>query len=385
MLFQELNFFVQGWRGFLVGQPRGWHAHHRSEAQGHREGWILPRETLQVSQLRRATSLTVELLSRGGRVWGFGFGGGTQTAGFVWWDRATPGVLSNSFFSRLRRLPAVQQLRRLILLRPRRRKVRPRVKRRSRRVGLSRRRGTLKLWLGRAHLISRTLRFRFWGYHLHRARKTQIQGSLFPDLTERTRSTRPGLRLRSPVGGARSARPLFPRGGWRMWAPRKVFLSLQQKITLAHHRRLLRKTFSSSVKKVAGFTFLSSSSVCNGGRTTSLSPRFYRGHLRGGRRRRPRLKKRSRWATLPQGLPTVVLLGGSAGQTLHREVTRGATPLILVGEIEIVPSVGSLYPVWWNNLSLEGPRHLWSHTEGLAHRGGLFRLFWNRLTCLAEW
>jgi len=98
MLFQELNFFVQGWRGFLVGQPRGWHAHHRSEAQGHREGWILPRETLQVGQLRRAASLTVELLARGGRLWGFGFGGGVQTSGFTWWARAVPGVLSNSFF-----------------------------------------------------------------------------------------------------------------------------------------------------------------------------------------------------------------------------------------------------------------------------------------------
>lgn len=380
MFFQELNFFVQGWRGFLVGQPRGWHAHHRGEAQGHREGWILPRETLQVSQLRRATSLTVELLARGGRVWGFGFGEGTQTAGFVWWGRATPGVLSNSFFSRVRRLPAVQQLRRLILLRPRRRKVRPRVERRSRRVGLSRRGGTLGLWLGRAHLISRVLRFRFWRYHLGRVFKAQTRGLLFPDLIDRACATRPGMRPRSCPG----PRVFCSRGGgWRLWSPRKVILSFQKQITRAHQRRVLRSTLSSSTKKVLGFT--SSLNFSFNKDQTFFSPRFYRGHLRGGRRRQPRLKNRSRWGTLPQGLPTVVLLGGSAGQTLHREVTRGGTPLILVGEIEIVPSVGSLYPVWWNNLSLEGPRHLWSHTEGLAHRSNLFRLFWNRLACLAEW
>ena len=382
MLFQELNFFVQGWRGFLVGQPRGWHAHHRSEAQGHREGWILPRETLQVGQLRRAASLTVELLARGGRLWGFGFGGGVQTSGFTWWARAVPGVLSNSFFARLRRLPSVRQLRRLILLRPRRRKVRPRVKRRSRRVGHHRRRGTLGVHLGRARLVTRVVRFRVWGQHLRRGLKTQLRGSRFPDLVDKNRSTRAGYQPRSLSFFSRRPRhPRGPRGGWRVWAPRKVIQAIRKQITQAHRRRLTRP--SGLVRR--GWSPGLSGGTKPPRRVSFLSPRFYRGYHRGGRRRQPRLRLRPRWGTPPPGLPTGVLLGGPAGQTLHREVTRGGTPLILVSEIEVVPGVGSFYPVWWNNASLEGPRHLWSHLEALAHRGGLFRLLWTRLTCLAEW
>lgn len=381
MLFQELNFFIQGWRGFLVGQTRGWHAHHRSEAQGSRGGWILPRETLQTAQLRRASALTVELLSRGGRLWGFGFGGGGEaTPGLTWWARTTPGILSNSFFARARRIPSVRQLRRLILLRRRRRKVRPRIKRRSRRVGIQRRKGLLGLFLSRASLLRRITRFSYLAYHLRRGIKAQLFGTRFPDLMGKASFVRLGFHPRR--GWPRFVQK-SRRGGYRVWSSRKIVQNLSQNIVQAQRRRTTREgiflqrvriTPGAALKKVSPRESIS-----------VFSPRWYRGHLRGGRRRQPRLRFRPRWGTLPPGLPTGVLLGGSAGQTLHREVTRGGTPLILVGGIEIVPEVGSLYPVWWNINSLQGPRYLWSHLEGLSHRGGLFRLLWNRLTCLAEW
>jgi len=316
MLLNELNFFVQGWRGFLVGQTRGWHAHHRSEAQGHRAGWLVPRETLQVAQLRRATSFTVEMLSRGGQLWGFGFGGlEEQTSGLTWWARATPGVLSNSFFARARRIPALRQLRRLILLRYRRRKVRPRIKRRSRRVGLSRRRGGLPLFLGRARLLRRVTRLTALGQHLRRGLKAQLRGTRFPDLVGTSGFTR-GLGF-FPYprwwSSRTTSKPL--RGGYRVWAPRKVIYEFNQKLIQAQLRRTTRvglnRTRVETTPGVAitrGFT--------PGGQINPLSPRWYQGHHRGGRRRQPRLRFQPRWVHPLRGLPTGVLLGGSAGQTL---------------------------------------------------------------------
>jgi len=384
MLFHDLNFFVQGWRGFLVGQPRGWHAHHRSEIQGYRAGWLLPRETLQVAQLRRAASFTVELLARGGQLWGFGFGGvENQTPGLTWWARATPGVLSNAFFARARRIPAVRQLRRLILLRYRRRKVRPRIKRRSRRVGLKRRRGGLELFLGRARLLRRVTRLTLLGQHLRRGLKSQLVGTRFPDLVGVSRFTRSGF-FSYPRWWTRRTTAKSPRGGYRVWAPRKVIQNFNLQLTRAQLRRTTRVGLQKS-RRVLTPGVLIPRGYTPTGQVNPFSPRWYRGYHRGGRRRNPRLSFQPRWVHSPLGLPTAVLVGGALGQTLHREVTRGGYPLLLVAGAEVVPGVGSLYPVLWNEAALQGPRYLWTRLEGLAHRRGLFRLLWNRLTCLAEW
>lgn len=208
-------------------------------------------------------------------------------------------------------------------------------------------------------------------------------GTRFPDLLGTSRFTRGKFRPYPRWWSRRTTlKPI--RGGYRVWSPRKVTHQLARRLLQSQLRRTtrvgLKRTrvgFTPGLIPRAGFT--------PGGQINPLSPRWYRGYHRGGRRRQPRLRFQPRWATPPPGLPTGVLLGGSAGQTLYREVTRGGIPLILVAGVEVVPGVGSLYPIWWNTQALEGPRHLWTRLEGLAHRGGLFRLLWNRLTCLAEW
>lgn len=384
MFFSELSTFLYGWRGFLVGQRRGWHAHHRWGITGYREGYLLPRGALQEGQLRRAGSLTVEVLARGGHIWGFGFGRASLiNSSFTWWKKGAPGVLSNSFFSRIRRLPAVRQLRRLILLRPRRRKLSRRKKRfprrRSIRLGKSRRLGTLSLKFARKRVLRSALFKTYLGVHFFRGFKTWKKGTLFPDLTFYSRFTRKGQVPR--LGNYPTYRSGVHRGGWKMWAPLKIIPWLGKRVRWSQ----LRKTFRFNPN--SRFKFTSGVSVS----FKERKPVFFsvsktRGHLRKGRQRNPNLRYRPRWVNLAQvPLPTIVLLGSTVGSTLHREVTRGGIPLLLVGEVEVVPTVGSLYPIWWNSASLEGPRYLWIQFETLSQRGSLFKLFWNRLTCLAEW
>lgn len=376
MLFQEINYFIQGWRGFLLGQRRGWHAHHRGNVQGVRSGYLVSRPGLQLIQLRRVSSFVVEVLSRGGKIWGFGFPGrGGAKEGILWWPRWAPGTLSNSFFARASRVHLVKRLRRLIILRPRRRKI---AKRRlwSRPVkiwGQHRRKGTFPLSNLKQKPLRRVLQKLYLRAALLQGIRTFQMGGWWPDLVPRGGKWPISLRHRRPGH-------FPPRGGWRLWDTKRVKEAFTRSIRADQLRRTRRPQD----------TFLTnwSSGVTLAKRFSKTTPAGVvlptRGVLKGRRRRRPGLVHLRRWRSNP-GLPTVVVLTEFKGAgTLYREASRAGVPLVVVGSTQVNPVV-SICPLWWNPTAVEGPRRLLNQLTGLAQRTGLFTLLWSRLSCLAEW
>lgn len=386
MLLQEVNFFIQGWRGFLVGQRRGWHAHHRWGVQASRGGYLLPRLGLQGLQLRRVASFVVELLSRGGHLWGFGFPGRpVSRGGLTWWTQWTPGTLSNSFFARAGRVHLVRQLRRLIMLRPRKRKLSRRRKNRrrwSKVINLRRREGLLQSSLLRGGYLRRLFHRTHLGEAFTRAGRVLRVGTTWPDLVPR----RGGSRGWAQVMGHRWGTPrrgVPTRGGWRMWSPLRVITKVSRSIRSAQLRRkqrpqprIYRGVFSGVSRVSLGLPLI----------LTPPQRNPTRGNHRGRRRRYPQLGIRPGWvhpAGMGSGLPTGVIITAEVGVTLQREATRVGTPAIIIGSLDTVDP--GLIPLWWNSAGVEGPRRLLTKLDGLAQRKGLFGFFWNRLACLAEW
>lgn len=378
MIFQQLNYFIQGWRGFLLGQRRGWHAHHRLSVQGVRSGYLVSRPGLQLIQLRRVCSFMVEVLSRGGKIWGFGFPGqGGAKEGILWWPYWEPGTLSNSFFAREGRVHLIRHLRRLVMLRPRRRKFRRQRKFRRRRnfkIWSKRRRtGTFSLSILNRKPLRRALQKIHLRAALLQGLRTFQTGGWWPDLVPQGK--------RWPIRLHRRRSGTFPgRGGWQLWNSNRLRVSFSRSIRAGQLRRTrrCRSTFKSSWSTGLSLT----SRVLKTTPAGVVLPT--RGVLRGRRRRRPGLPHCRQWGSNP-GLPTVVVLTEFSGAgTLYREALRVGVPLVVVGSARINPVV-SVCPLWWNPTAVEGPRRLINQLTGLAQRRGLFTVLWLRLSCLAEW
>lgn len=379
MIFQQTNFFIQGWRGFLLGRRRGWHAHHRIGIQGVRSGYLVCRPGLQLVQLRRVASFVVEVFSRGGSIWGFGFPGlGGSRKGIQWWPEWKPGILSNSFFTRVARIQRVRQLRRLVMLRPRRRKV---LRRRK-----FRRRRNFKIWSQRRRegrfslsiLKRKPLRRAF--------QKLSVRAALIQGIRDFQSGWAGGDLL--PRGSKLSVsvphRPpgFFPvRGGFRLWNSTRLRVSFNRSVRAGQLRRTRRCQAAAPSPRWSPGVGLTNPVP----KTTPAGAIFpTRGILKGHRRRRPGLFHRRRWCVNP-GLPTVILLAefGGAG-TIYRESLQAGVPLVVVGSARVNPTV-SVCPLWWNPTALEGPRRLLNQLPNLAQRVGLFTMLWSRLSCLAEW
>jgi len=117
----EINLFLCGWRGFLVGTRRAWHAHQRSRLVGFRGTTVVAAPGEQLRGVKKLTTTVEAVLTRGGLVWGFGLGGAPRG---VQWGRLyptwRPGTLSNHFYVRLRKTHLLHRLTRVFTPPPRR-------------------------------------------------------------------------------------------------------------------------------------------------------------------------------------------------------------------------------------------------------------------------
>ena len=348
----QLNEFVSGWRGFLVGNRRSWHAHHRWGVTGFRGGHLVARESVQAGQLRRVAGLLTEVFARGGTVWSFGMGHRGDPAWGLVRPAWRPGVLSNCFFSRLKRTHFVRRLARVFHVRPRRR---------------------------RSELSTRWVRLRERG-GLPRngfAVRTGFTGAL----TRLVRGS--SLALAAPVRSPRTARlrtrwfrswwaaapgaPPIP-GGRHPWAvpARRVYSPAARAIRHAQAVRTGRR-------RPAGMT--RRGGVARTARR--LTPAGVSVPHRGGGRHQ-------RW---PVAFPAVVLAGGLTllKTTLLNEVNSAGLLFVRFGGVDFAPRSG-LFEVYWNpRAAAVGGVPGW--TDDLfvrAVRAGLFRTCWRRLARLAE-
>ena len=99
----QFHTLTTGWRAHLVGSRRVWHPYHHFSLAGYRAGWAVARPAAQAGQLARAVAFLQSILSRGGRVWGFG--AGFQEGPTQWgrvWPEWLPGQITNCVYHRAR-------------------------------------------------------------------------------------------------------------------------------------------------------------------------------------------------------------------------------------------------------------------------------------------
>lgn len=345
--------FVVGWRGFLVGNRRDWHAHHRWGVSGFRGGTLLVRRAVQLGQLRAAAGVLADVFARGGSVWLFG----GAVRGNPAWGRVRPewrpGALSNYFFARLKRTHFVRRLSGVFYPT---REVR-------RRTGLATR------WLRRrreGHLA---------GYPVRHAGFTRVLARL----TTGAVTSGPVGYVRAPRGGRRRTR--WVRAWWVRTggpAPRRGGHpgGVPPGRVIAPAARAVRHAQAV--------------------RTGRVRPE--RAYLRGGVTRPDRpvsartgrpvpargVRRHQRW---PLGFPSVVVTSGTTllKSTLLNEVNAAGLPFVRFGGVDLVPR-SALFEVYWNGTAPAGaglPGWL-NDLFVRSGRAGLFRTCWRRLTRLAE-
>jgi len=325
----EINLFLCGWRGFLVGTRRAWHAHQRSRLVGFRGTTVVAAPGEQLRGVKKLTTTVEAVLTRGGLVWGFGLGGAHRG---VQWGRLyptwRPGTLSNHFYVRLRKTHLLHRLTRVFTPPSRR----------------GRRRGT--------RLVLR------WG-------RLRRGGDLPPGVVPGFQKLAPlvGLSTRgvalvvSPGGPTRVPQEGHLRGGWlrRWWG-----------VTPG-----AEKTLGGKFRPPLG-----------GGWTSDGTAAFTRVVAQGLQRRNTRVVSPvggSRFQRWPQPFPSLLLGGGASpwGTTLLNEATSCGVLLIRLEGSEATPG-----GVLWNQdpRSLTGVVTLVDHLWGRSFRVALLRTLWGRLS-----
>lgn len=352
-LMFQLNEFVFGWRGFLIGSRRNWHAHHRWGVTGFRGGTLVAREATQTDQLRRCAGLLTDVFSRGGTIWSFGMGHRADPP----WGRVRPawrpGVLSNCFFSRLRKTHFVRRLTRVFYVRRLRRKN----ELTTRWVRLRERGG-----LPRPGVDARVVSFT-------RSLRRLVQGSSFPDLAP----------TKSPAAARRRTR------WFRTWWTTAATFS---------HPRVgvhLRAISARAVYPLAA-RVVRHAVATRRGRPRGNPRRWRRGLSRptvpevspGEAVPHRGVNQHQRW---PVAFPSVVMAGGLTllKTTLLNEVDSAGLLFVRFGGVDFVPRA-TLFEVYWNpRATAAAGVPAWTTDLFVrAARAGLFRTCWRRLTRLAE-
>ena len=375
-MVQEINFLLFGWRGFLVGTRRAWHAHQRPQLGGFRGDSVVASPGGQLQGVKRLTATVEEVFARGGLVWSFGLGGGHPRV--TPWGRLypvwRPGTLSNHFQVRLRKTNLLHRLGRTLTPPPRR--GRRRGSRLTVRWGRLRRGGFLPLGVHPPGLLRKV--FRHAGV-----------------------STR-GVALAAPTGGLgsfhRAPQEGYLRGGHlRRWGgvTPEVNLSLGGKfnppltggwnprggnyfagvLTRVVRRRTTRVENSTSLGRTrgvhlppVGFT-----------PPTPPNPPPGRGVFRKRHRRTWTPVGVSRFQRWPHPFPSLLVGGGSTpvGATLTNEATSCGVFLVRLEGSEAPPG-----GVLWNQdpRSLTGVVSLVDYLWGRSFRVSLLRTLWGRLS-----
>lgn len=382
----QINSFLTGWRGFLVGTHRTWHAHQRVNIQGIRQGFLLGDSTTQLGQLRRGLSLVGEIFTRGGQLWTFGLGGsGRATPWGVNYPVWKPGVLSNHFFTRLKKIHFLGRGRQVFQSR------RPR--RRKSRAKLSKRWGRLFRTQGlpRGVYRQRTLYKLFTQAVFSGGLTSAVQGGIHP-----TGWNNPDyLPVQTLLRGGYLRRwlrltPGFTRVG-RGWAPpgrvgpRGVRWG---RLRRGFQRGWTRRAGLRTRRVRTGF-FLGRVALGLASPPRRWTPP---GSIRRGssgiyRRRRGGLTRHfggvSRFQNWPLKFPSLLLGGGFSllGATLLNEVQASGSYLVYFGPPGVHPG-GVVFFVLWNQnpQSLEGVTYLVEDLHGRSLRASLLRVLWGRLS-----
>lgn len=369
----ETQTFLWSWRGFLVGTRRSWHAHQRVYLEGYRENYLVAHRPTQLYQLRRAAGLLVHLFGRGGLAWGFNL---TPTHEASLWGTSfsgwRPGVLTNSFGFRLRRVHLARRLRRTLYDR----RGSP-----TRRVRLARRWGRLR---GERRLG--------WSVYASQAqRKTIRQTGLSKEVTLLGGG---GLqRGASCWSFRRQPREGYIRAGWlRPWwsvttrtyvvgstrPPRVGPRGLSRTRLLARFSRTVNKVHRRGRTSWRGSRVVRGDGADRGPRTTprwKVVPDPTRGVVRPTRR-----VGRHQW--WPFFFPAVVVTGPLSllESSILGEASVAGTPVVTFGGADLVPRV-SLFPVLWNPAAVtDGGVSGWiDYLHDRSIRAGLFRTLWFRL------
>ena len=386
MSTQEVNLFFYGWRGFLLGTRRAWHAHEQNLA-GHRQGFLVGNLLFQTLQLRRAVSLMGETFARGGQPWGFGFGFLTRVTPWgALYSKWRPGTLSNHFLVRIRRVHLLRRLRPLFgSRRARRRRRRARLVRRWTRLY---RRGQLPP----SGYLGRVLQKKFILGGLARRLFNLVKNSNQNGGSHNETQPREGfVRLRggrawwrANPGLTRLSRGqlFFPRVGPRGVPHGGLRVLFQQVLVRRAHQRVWR------VKTNQNGSYSSSSRLTPVGsffRPLRNQPSLInpRGVRRGRRPRGWSPRGVQKHQGQPFWFPSLVLGGGFTllGSTLLEEVSSLGVPLVYFGGGVTSSVRAGLLPVGWNSSfrSLEGVIRLVEalHTRGTTR--GVWRTLWRRL------
>lgn len=393
MFSPQLSFFLLSWRGFLLEGRRHWHAHHRFTVVGARAGYLLASSSSHLHQLTRVARLVHVFFQRGGTVWGFGFVARPQR---YHWGRLyggwRPGVLSNYFFVRIRRV----HFARSVTTQVRARHVGIRRPRRApplgTRWGRLRQKGSLPaslyapgrqrrtaLLIGyarvltlftRAGLATSGTRFRNWQVATSWAaspRTARLQ----------TRHFRRWWRTAQRVAGlvcTPQETSWFHSTGMTGVAEKQVRSFFAHVVThrqrgrtqrVSPHLMIRRSLTWRTAQNLKKTEFTSTPKTSPAGRHRSSLPRVVARH--------------SSW---PSSFPAGVVAGGLTlvGSNLVHEVNSAGVPLLHFGGSSFL-TYATVWHVTWNQQpgSLHGVKYLLLELSGLAHRAGLLRIIWRRL------
>lgn len=395
MFSVEVSFFLLSWRGFLLEGRRNWHAHHRGGVLGVRAGYLLASPEDHHYHLTRVTRLVNCLFQRGATVWGFGFVNQRQT---YQWGRLfagwRPGVLSNYFFVRVRR---VHFARRVITA------VRPRYKGRRRRrqsyslairwarlhqrgslptqvytSRLRRRAGLLKGYACVAGTFTR-LAFASNVTFLRNWQAVSSWGASPWESRLRLRYLHTWWRTAQKYTAAvRSHQAInwFPRGGLQT----VVLTKLGEAFATAVVTRQRQRSYRLVTPKWNIWGGTGCCATIN--RQATLSQAYRRKLTHPSGRRRSLVQVAARHIGWPSNFPGAVVAGGLTlvGSNLVHEVNGGGLPLLHFGGTSFVPTA-SVWHVNWNqqSSSLHGVKYLLITLWGIAYRAGVLRVVWRRL------
>lgn len=394
MFSPQLSFFLLSWRGFLLEGRRHWHAHHRFTVVGARAGYLLASSSSHLYQLTRVARLVHVFFQRGGTVWGFGFVDRPQR---YHWGRLyagwRPGVLSNYFFVRIRRVHFARRVASAVRVRHAGVLRRLRSFRLGTRWGRLRRTGSLPMGLyapsrqrraallsgyarvlglfSRAGLATSGASFRNWQVTTSWAaspRAARLQTRYF------RRWWRIAQRVARMVRTSSGVTWFHPTGMTGLAEKRVRFFfahvlthrqrgRAQRVHPLLATRRFLARTTSPHLKK--------------------LEPRPRPTTLPRGRRRSTLPRVVARHSSWPSSFPAGVVAGGLTlvGSNLIHEVNSAGVPLLHFGGSSFL-TYATVWHVTWNQqpASLHGVKYLLLELWGVAYRAGLLRVVWRRLS-----
>lgn len=420
-MFIEVTKWIHGWRGFLGGERRGWHGHHRINLLGVRGGHLLTGSYTSMSTLRGGVQLSLEIFSRGGQIWGFLYRRyrlpQKEKRQNRWFWNWTPGVITNFFGHQQKKLLQNKSTYKLL----KNKEFFFKAKQGARlwlRWNRLREGGSLPMRFHTAKLIQKKFRYQSLGRYLQRAyletKTSGVFGIPHTFVTQLEQS--PQVWGRSFLKGSKKPQRWLSseihynnsylhtglirstRGGLKKTNLIRLLKEWSQTLIKHKQKKIFRpfegykKTnYSTLVEKFSSFQHANKSKFFTGDIGLPKNQKKGWSKSRVWKSFKKLILVQPRWSFWSR-LPSMVLVVGTSdmshespgytpilkGATLLTEANQQKVPTIHFGSPLETPNQ-AVWSLLWNQTAGNGVPSLWDYLEEVAYRQGLFHLLWKRI------